>query len=119
MIDLSSLNLSSLNENQLEAVLWDKGPLLVLAGSGSGKTRVLTCRIARILEQSAGQHFRILALTLTNKAAAEMRGRAEELVPSEHSRVRLTTFHSYLRRRASPAAWQPSQLPPGFPDSLE
>lgn len=89
------IDLSSLNENQREAVLWDKGPLLVLAGPGSGKTRVLTCRIARILEQSAGQHFRILALTFTNKAAAEMRGRVEELVPSELGRVRLTTFHSY------------------------
>jgi DNA helicase-2/ATP-dependent DNA helicase PcrA len=89
------IDLSSLNENQREAVLWDKGPLLVLAGPGSGKTRVLTCRIARILEQSAGQHFRILALTFTNKAAAEMRGRVEELVPGELGRVRLTTFHSY------------------------
>lgn len=89
------IDLSSLNENQREAVLWDKGPLLVLAGPGSGKTRVLTSRIARILEQSAGQYFRILALTFTNKAAAEMRARVEELVPKELSRVRLTTFHSY------------------------
>ncbi|MEW6776462.1 MAG: ATP-dependent helicase [Bdellovibrionota bacterium] len=89
------LDFSSLNENQREAVLWDNGPLLVLAGPGSGKTRVLTSRIARILEQSAGQHFRILALTFTNKAAAEMRGRVEELVPGELGRVRLTTFHSY------------------------
>jgi len=89
------IDLSSLNENQREAVLWDKGPLLVLAGPGSGKTRVLTCRIARILEQSVGQHFRILALTFTNKAAAEMRGRVEDLVPGELGRVRLTTFHSY------------------------
>ncbi|MBM1004345.1 MAG: UvrD-helicase domain-containing protein, partial [Desulfofustis sp. PB-SRB1] len=89
------IDLSSLNENQREAVLWDKGPLLVLAGPGSGKTRVLTSRIARILEQSAGQYFRILALTFTNKAAAEMRGRVEELVPRELGRIRLTTFHSY------------------------
>lgn len=89
------LDLSSLNENQREAVLWDNGPLLVLAGPGSGKTRVLTCRIARILEQSAGQHFRLLALTFTNKAAAEMRSRVEELIPGELGRVRLTTFHSY------------------------
>ncbi|WP_169704439.1 ATP-dependent helicase [Candidatus Kuenenia stuttgartensis] len=88
-------DLSSLNENQREAVLWDKGPLLVLAGPGSGKTSVLTHRIARILEQSKGQHFRILALTFTNKAAAEVRGRVEKLVPGELSRVRLTTFHSY------------------------
>lgn len=89
------IDLASLNENQREAVLWDKGPLLVLAGPGSGKTRVLTYRIARILEQSAGQYFRILALTFTNKAAAEMRGRVEKMVPGELGRVRLTTFHSY------------------------
>lgn len=89
------IDLSSLNENQSEAVLWDKGPLLVLAGPGSGKTRVLTYRIARILKQSEGQHFKILALTFTNKAAAEMRGRVEELIPKEFGRVRLTTFHSY------------------------
>jgi len=89
------VDLSTLNENQREAVLWDSGPLLLLAGPGSGKTRVLTTRIARILEESAGQHFRILALTFTNKAAAEMRGRVEKLVPSEFARVRLTTFHSY------------------------
>ena len=89
------IDLSSLNENQREAVLWDKGPLLVLAGPGSGKTRVLTYRIARILEESEGQHFRVLALTFTNKAAAEMRGRVEELIPGELGRVRLTTFHSY------------------------
>ncbi len=89
------IDLFSLNENQREAVLWDKGPLLVLAGPGAGKTNVLTCRIARILEESAGKHFRILALTFTNKAAAEMRGRVEKLVPSELGRVRLTTFHSY------------------------
>lgn len=89
------IDLSTLNENQREAVVWDNGPLLVLAGPGSGKTRVLTTRIARILEESAGQHFRILALTFTNKAAAEMRGRVEKLVPSEFARVRLTTFHSY------------------------
>lgn len=89
------IDLSSLNENQREAVLWDKGPLLVLAGPGSGKTRVLTYRISRILEESKGQYFRILALTFTNKAAAEMRSRVEELVPKELNRVRITTFHSY------------------------
>ncbi len=105
------IDLSTLNENQREAVLWDKGPLLVLAGPGSGKTRVLTSRIARILDQSAGQHFRILALTFTNKAAAEMRGRVEELVPGELSRVRLTTFHSYaadlLQQHGSHLSFRP------------
>ncbi|MBW2000443.1 MAG: ATP-dependent helicase [Deltaproteobacteria bacterium] len=89
------IDLASLNENQRKAVVWDDGPLLVLAGPGSGKTRVLTYRIARILEKSEGGHFRVLALTFTNKAAAEMRGRVEELVPKAVGRVRLTTFHSY------------------------
>ena len=89
------IDLSSLNENQREAVTWEHGPLLVLAGPGSGKTRVLTYRIAKILEESDGQHFRVLALTFTNKAAAEMRGRVEELVPKALGRVRLTTFHSF------------------------
>lgn len=88
-------NQHQMNENQREAVAWDNGPLLVLAGPGSGKTMVLTSRIARILSQSAGQHFRILALTFTNKAAAEMRNRVENLVPGEFNRIRLTTFHSY------------------------
>lgn len=93
MLDINEIN--ELNENQKEAVFWDKGPLCVLAGPGSGKTRVLTCRIVRILEESAGQHFKILALTFTNKAAGEMRTRVEKLVPKEFARVRLTTFHSY------------------------
>lgn len=88
-------DLSSLNENQKAAVEWADGPLLVLAGPGSGKTRVLTFRIARLLEESSGQHFKVLGLTFTNKAAAEMRGRIEELLPESLHRVRLTTFHSF------------------------
>ena len=89
------IDLSLLNENQREAVLWREGPLLTLAGPGSGKTSVLTYRIAKILEEFPDQHFRILALTFTNKAAAEMRERVEKLVPTALSRVRLTTFHSF------------------------
>ncbi|MDR1608628.1 MAG: ATP-dependent helicase [Deltaproteobacteria bacterium] len=89
------VDLATLNENQLKAVEWDDGPLLVLAGPGSGKTRVLSYRIAHILDQTPGQRFRLLALTFTNKAAAEMRGRVEELVPTDFNRVRLTTFHSF------------------------
>jgi len=89
------LDLSFHNENQVQAILWNNGPLLVLAGPGSGKTSVLTYRIARILDESEGQHFRILALTFTNKAAAEMRERVEKLVPQSLNRVRLTTFHSF------------------------
>jgi DNA helicase-2/ATP-dependent DNA helicase PcrA len=90
-----SLDLSSLNEIQSEAVEWTNGSLLVLAGPGSGKTRVLTYRIARILEDTPDQLFRILGLTFTNKAAAEMRERINSLVPSASDRVLLTTFHSF------------------------
>ena len=89
------VDLSSLNANQLEAVNWGDGPLLVLAGPGSGKTRVLTYRIARMVEDSPNKPFRILGLTFTNKAAAEMRARIEQLVPNAGTRTRLTTFHSF------------------------
>ena len=89
------LDLSSLNANQLDTVRWGNGPLLVLAGPGSGKTRVLTYRIARLVEESPNQHFRVLGLTFTNKAASEMRTRLEALVPHATRRIRLTTFHSF------------------------
>ena len=89
------VDLSSLNANQLEAVQWTDGPLLVLAGPGSGKTRVLTYRIARIVEDSPGKPFRILGLTFTNRAASEMRTRIEGLVPNARNRILLTTFHSF------------------------
>lgn len=86
---------SSLNENQLRAVNWGEGPILVLAGPGSGKTNVLTHRIARLVEESAEDSFRILGLTFTNKAAVEMRKRVKNLVPNVDERVNLTTFHSF------------------------
>ena len=89
------VDLSSLNANQYEAVNWNDGPLLVLAGPGSGKTRVLTYRIARIVEDSPTKPFRILGLTFTNRAASEMRTRVESLVPNARNRIRLTTFHSF------------------------
>lgn len=89
------VDLTTLNDRQLEAVNWQEGPLLVLAGPGSGKTKVLTTRIARIIEESSTEHFRILGLTFTNKAAAEMRQRIEVLVAGSGNRVLLTTFHSF------------------------
>lgn len=87
--------LSSLNENQLFAVNWQEGPLLVQAGPGSGKTRVLTYRIARLIEETPKQRYRILGLTFTNKAAGEMRDRIAQLVPDAPLRTLLTTFHSF------------------------
>lgn len=90
-----TLDFSSLNTNQVEAIKWQDGSLLVLAGPGSGKTRVLTFRIARIIEETPGKHFKLLALTFTNKAAAEMRERILDLVPNAGERSVLTTFHSF------------------------
>lgn len=90
-----SIDLTTLNENQIYAVRWNNGPLLVLAGPGSGKTRVLTYRIARLIDDSAGERFKILGVTFTNKAAAEMRTRLEALLKAGKERALLTTFHSF------------------------
>ncbi len=87
--------LKKLNPNQLAAAQWDAGPLLVLAGPGSGKTATLTARVARLVEQSRDESFRILCLTFTRRAAAEMRERLLKLVPDAKDRVLLTTFHSF------------------------
>lgn len=87
--------LEKLNSNQLAAAQWDAGPLLVLAGPGSGKTATLTSRVARLVEQGRDESFRILCLTFTRRAAAEMRERLLRLVPDARDRVLLTTFHSF------------------------
>ena len=87
--------LAKLTDIQRQAVLWDQGPLLVLAGPGSGKTQVLTCRIARLLDASRQQNFRVLALTFTNKAADEMKGRVASFVPGLEERANIGTFHSF------------------------
>ena len=89
------IDLESLNDNQRQAVEWDRGPLLVLAGPGSGKTKVLTLRIARLIEDSPNEHFVVLGLTFTNKAAKEMRERIENIVPNARERIVLATFHSF------------------------
>ena len=80
---------------QRQAVDWDDGALLVLAGPGSGKTRVLTCRIARLLNASPDRRFRILALTFTNKAANEMATRVSALAPGLEGRANIGTFHAF------------------------
>jgi DNA helicase-2/ATP-dependent DNA helicase PcrA len=88
-------SIKMLTEVQREAASWDDGPLLVLAGPGSGKTRVLTLRIARLLMESEEDNFRVLGLTFTNKAADEMRTRIREIVPGMDKRLYLGTFHSF------------------------
>ena len=88
-------SLAELTDVQRQAVDWEDGPLLVLAGPGSGKTRVLTCRIARLLDSSPDRRFRILALTFTNKAANEMAARVTALVPGLEGHANIGTFHAF------------------------
>ena len=92
--------LTSLNPQQAEAVKATDGPLLILAGAGSGKTRVITVRIAYLIAEKQVGPDRILAVTFTNKAAAEMRGRVEELLKGQKlpSAPLISTFHSLCVR---------------------
>lgn len=88
-------SLAELTDVQRRAVEWEDGPLLVLAGPGSGKTRVLTCRVARLLDASRNQRFRILALTFTNKAAHVMASRITTLASGLEGRATIDTFHGF------------------------
>ena len=89
--------LEGLNREQQEAVQHIAGPLLILAGAGSGKTKVLTVRIAHLLAQGVNP-YEILAITFTNKAAKEMKSRVEGLVGSVADRIWLSTFHSFCAK---------------------
>ena len=100
------LDLSALNPRQREAVVHDGGPLVVFAGAGSGKTRVITYRVAHLIAEHGVAPWRILAVTFTNKAAGEMRERLLRLLGDDGTAVRVGTFHAtcarLLRRYGEP-----------------
>ena len=89
------MNLDTLNETQLEAVKTTDGPILILAGPGSGKTRVITYKIAYLLDQGLAKPWEILAITFTNKAAKEMKTRLESLIEEDIRGMQISTFHSF------------------------
>lgn len=89
------LELDKLNEKQKEAVLYNEGPLLIMAGAGSGKTRVLTMKVAYLIEELGVRPYQILAITFTNKAAKEMKTRLTSLVGEKAREIQVSTFHSF------------------------
>ena len=102
--------LDDLNDRQREAVTTTEGPLLVIAGAGSGKTRVLTRRLAHILVERLAEPHQILAVTFTNKAAGEMKERVAQLMGTSMGQMYVSTFHSFgvrlLRREADRLGYQ-------------
>lgn len=92
------MDINTLNDKQKEALLETKGPLLILAGAGSGKTKVVTSKIAYLIEELQVPSWKILAITFTNKAANEMRDRVSKLIDEDISSMWIGTFHSICVR---------------------
>jgi DNA helicase-2/ATP-dependent DNA helicase PcrA len=105
--------LENLNDAQRKAVTAPAEPLLVIAGAGSGKTRVLTHRAAWLIDVEGISPQSLLAVTFTNKAAAEMRGRIESLLEMPVSHLWIGTFHG-LAHRLLRRHWQEAKLPQNF-----
>ena len=89
------MNLDRLNKEQKEAVINTEGPMLVLAGAGSGKTKVLTTKIAYLIKEKKVDPSSILAITFTNKAANEMKDRTVKMLGLDTLRIQISTFHSF------------------------
>ena len=87
--------LETLNDKQKEAVLYNEGPLLIIAGAGAGKTKTLTTKIAYLIEEGFAMPYNILAITFTNKAAKEMKDRLFSLIGDLAKQVQVSTFHSF------------------------
>ena len=113
MIEDVSTILDSLNSAQREAVCAENKPLLVLAGAGSGKTRVLVHRIAWMIQAIGHSPYAILAVTFTNKAAQEMRGRVEELLDLPATGMWIGTFHG-IAHRLLRSHFREADLPESF-----
>ncbi len=105
--------LDGLSEAQRAAVLHGDGPLLIIAGAGTGKTTVLTRRIAHLITAKRALPEEILALTFTEKAAVEMAERVDQLIPWGYSETRISTFHAFGDRLLREAALELG-LPPQF-----
>ena len=89
------MNIDSLNDRQREAVLYNDGPLLIIAGAGAGKTKTLTTKIAYLIEEDYARPYNVLAITFTNKAAKEMKDRLYLLIGDTAKHIQVSTFHSF------------------------
>ena len=89
------MKLDSLNEKQKEAVINTDGPMLILAGAGSGKTKVLTTKVSYLIEEKGIDPYNIIAITFTNKAANEMKSRVESMLGIDTKKIQISTFHSF------------------------
>ena len=116
------MELDQLNAEQKKAVLYNDGPLLILAGAGSGKTKVLTTKIAYLIKEKQVSPYEILAITFTNKAAKEMKERVENLIGEEARWIQISTFHSFglklLRENCKELGYEPNFVIMDSDDSL-